>query len=142
MGFKRIVQQPLTLSNGVTLPKDTDIMVVVAPLSKEVATLANEAPFDPFRHYRKWKEEEGSVNNSFATTSLRNLHFGHGKYACPGRFLATDVIKMILGELVLGYDMEFVGDKGRPVSTTWHEVMFPDMEKRIRFMKRETSNGR
>jgi hypothetical protein len=43
---------------------------------------------------------------------------------------------MLLGHWLLNYDLEFVGDKERPVSTPWHEVMFPDMMKKIRFSKR------
>jgi cytochrome P450 len=120
------------------LPKDADIMVVVAPLSEREATLAHaETEFDGFRHVRPSVESAAKTNRSFATTSLNNMHFGHGRYACPGRFLASDMIKMILGHWLLSYDMEFVGGGGRPASTTWHEVMFPDMKQKVRFSKRK-----
>lgn len=36
------------------------------------------------------------MRNQFVTTGPQNLGLGHGQYACSGRFLASNEIKVVL----------------------------------------------
>lgn len=44
----------------------------------------------------------------FVTTSPEHMGFGHGQHACPGRFFASNEMKIALSFLLLRYDMRFV----------------------------------
>lgn len=59
-------------------------------------------------------------------TSSDSLHFGHGRQACPGRFLASDEIKMMLVKLLLRYDFRYPDGFDRPKNLTADENVFPD----------------
>jgi hypothetical protein len=38
-------------------------------------------------------------------TSPDNINFGHGRHACPGRFFAAGMVKIILMEILRRYDV-------------------------------------
>ncbi|KAI4258173.1 MAG: hypothetical protein LQ352_001330 [Teloschistes flavicans] len=64
----------------------------------------------------------------FAPQTLysNNLSFGYGKYACPGRFLASYEIKLIVAMLLVQFDIGFPEGKGRPGSMMYSDSVFPD----------------
>lgn len=43
---------------------------------------------------------------AWVTTSPDYTAFGHGRYACPGRFFASAELKILLAYLILNYDIE------------------------------------
>ena len=51
--------------------------------------------------------------------------FGLGKHACPGRFFASNEIKVLLCRIILDYDMKLLDGTTRPandlVSTTMNQ---------------------
>jgi len=53
-------------------------------------TIDNARSFDPLR----WANQQGA-SASFAHSSASNLHFGLGRYACPGRFFASVCIARV-----------------------------------------------
>ncbi|KAL1981482.1 hypothetical protein VTN96DRAFT_2511 [Rasamsonia emersonii] len=138
LGFKRAVRQPLTLSDGVYLPKGVHLMMPVYPIVVDPEVTPDPYTFDGFRHLRNRERPGESTRHQFATTSDNNLHFGHGKYSCPGRFLAGNSIKMILSNILLRYDFRFPGGSTeRPRNVHLHEYVFPDPEAQIEFKLRE-----
>lgn len=101
-----------TLVPGVDREKDADV-------------------FDPFRFERLRNDASRPENVNrfqFATTDSSTLHFGHGKYACPGRFFASNEIKVILCHLLLRYDFKFPEDRNqaRPANWSYEEAFYPD----------------
>lgn len=82
--------------------------------------------FDPWRWSRERERPENAQKHQFAMTAPSSLHFGHGRQACPGRFLASDEIKMLLSHLLLRYDFCYPEGQGRPVNLTADENVFPD----------------
>jgi cytochrome P450 len=60
--------------------------------------------FDPYR-YLNLRSKEGQENRwQFVTTSEDHLGFGHGMHACPGRFFASNEVKIALVFLLLRFD--------------------------------------
>jgi ent-kaurene oxidase len=85
--------------------------------------------FDPFRWERLRLDASKPENINkfqFATTDSATLHFGHGKYACPGRFFASNEIKVILCHLLLRYDFKFAEGQRRPTNWSYEEAFYPD----------------
>ena len=74
----------------------------------------------------------------FTTTSENNLHFGHGKIVCPGRFFADHSMKMIVSNILLRYHLRFVGGTTqRPSNSSMYDVVIPDLSTCVEFKLRE-----
>ncbi|CAG8978545.1 hypothetical protein HYALB_00012276, partial [Hymenoscyphus albidus] len=132
LGFKRCVREELTLSDGTVLPKDTHLMMPIYPIVVDSDNVPVPLTFVGFRHFNN-RQKPGELNrHQFATTSNTNLHFGHGIFSCPGRFFAANSIKMVIANLLIGYDFDFEGAvQGvgkRPDNIRLHEYVFPNPE--------------
>ncbi|KAI0544219.1 cytochrome P450 [Xylaria curta] len=112
MSMNRYVEKPLTLSDGTTLPKGSRIAVMGDWANP--AIYPEPEKFDAARFLKK-RQVPGQENSwQFVTTSASNLGFGHGEHACPGRFFASNEIKIIMCHLLIKYDWRFVPDIPKP----------------------------
>lgn len=135
VSFKRIVKEPLILSDGLTLPTNTYVCVV------HTASIGRESePFDGFRYSKKrdgggcgveGARSSSSTRDQYSSTDRDHNTFGHGRYACPGRFIAAVEIKMVLAEMLLRYDVKFIGGEGRPKNMQFAELGFQDPRVRV-----------
>lgn len=94
--------QDTILSDGLYLPMGAHVEFAIVPIQHE--SVADPTQFDGLRYYRKRQAKAESHRHQFTTTSLSDLHFGHGLNSCPGRFMASNVVKMVLGTLLTEYD--------------------------------------
>ncbi|OQD97276.1 hypothetical protein PENVUL_c084G05497 [Penicillium vulpinum] len=133
LSFQRIVMQDLTLSDGTTLPKGTHISV---PAAEVLQGAEFDSSFDGFRYSRRRQNSGEAHKYQFATTDKNSLHFGHGKYACPGRFFAAYEIKMIISHLLMDYDVQFPPGASRPKVFSADEVLLPDPSTRVLIRRR------
>ncbi|KAJ7765292.1 cytochrome P450 [Mycena metata] len=94
----------LTLPNGLVILK-----------GNYVGVLMEGVHFDediyPFRFSRVREEAEKfadkpHTHEDLLTTSLHFLFFSHGVHACPGRFFATNNLKLILAHLLINYEVQ------------------------------------
>ncbi|KAI1936260.1 hypothetical protein LOZ66_004718 [Ophidiomyces ophidiicola] len=126
LSFNRIVKKPLTLSDGTQIRRGTHFGMPSYSILQDPEIVPSPEKFDGFR-YKKLREDPREVNkHQFASTDVNNLHFGHGKYACPGRFFASLIIKMIVGNLILHYDFKFPDGTRRPLNLNLDENVYPD----------------
>ncbi|KAK1624614.1 cytochrome P450 [Colletotrichum phormii] len=67
--------------------------------------------------FRRMREQPGGANKAqLVTTSPEHLGFGHGQHACPGRFFASNEVKVVLCHLLLKYDWKLApGSPSDPV---------------------------
>ena len=136
MGLKRVVREPIVLSDGLALPKGTYICVVTTSHLQDEISPPGE--FDGFRYY-KMTQVSGNDQYQYSSTDSEHIHFGHGRYACPGRFVASTEMKIILSRILLNYDMKFPRGQGRPGNMTILELSFQDPAGRIMLKHREES---
>ena len=114
ISMQRYVEKDIELSDGTVLPKDSRIMVA----GDFMEPGADIAGFDAERWMRMRKEFEEERNWQFVTTSPEYMAFGHGKHACPGRFLASNELKIALCHLLMKYEWRFIpGENRRPPLT-------------------------
>ncbi|KAE9574921.1 Cytochrome P450 monooygenase 1 [Colletotrichum fructicola] len=107
VAMPREVTEEMTLPDGVILPEGTVIGV-----SAERHWDSNIYP-EPHTfigdRFLKMRQTPGKENVAqLVTTSINHLGFGHGNHACPGRFLAAAEIKVILTQLILGYEWRVI----------------------------------
>lgn len=92
--------------------------------------------FDPLRSYRQRLAPDQANLHQFVTTDKNHLEFGHGRYACSGRFFAAHEIKMILAHIILHYDLAYPTGKGRPINLIVDGSVYPDPSARLLIKKK------
>ena len=137
VSFNRILKEPHTLSDGVHLTKGTHITMASGPTQFDAAVVSHPRQFDGFRAYNRRLDPAENSKHRFTNTDNDCFHFGHGSHACPGRFFASNQIKMILVHFLLAYDFQFPSKKGRPSNYRAHEYIFPDPSGKVDIRERE-----
>ncbi|TRX98021.1 hypothetical protein FHL15_001231 [Xylaria flabelliformis] len=127
--FERIITKRTILSDGFTIPKNTTIGVPAQALSMDPDLYPNPGKFDGLRFAK--------TRDQYAASNLRSMAFGYGRHACPGRFFASNEIKMIMAYLLLNYDFKFPeGKESRPLSTAVETQLLPNEEATVCFKRR------
>ncbi|KAI4125181.1 MAG: hypothetical protein LQ338_004405 [Usnochroma carphineum] len=145
LSFNRKLQAPYTIPSSSppkTLLKDSYIAVAAGPISASDSIYESPATFDGFRFHRMRMAPGGSAqSHQFVTTGLESMTFGHGRFACPGRFFASNESKIILALLLLKYDIRFQqagesAEKSRPKNHVFADACYPDPEVQVMFKRR------
>jgi len=136
--MSREVLKPITLSDGTILPKGLQISLPSHQVNMDENIWERPDEFDGFR-FEKMRETPGNENRfQFVTTGADNINFGHGLHACPGRFFASNEIKVLLVHLLLNYDIKMMdGEKSRPENVYKQLSIIPDGRTRLCFKKRQ-----
>ena len=138
-GIPRLVvgKNGFTTRSGVNIPKGN----IVATPGKNIATDESFYPdadvYKPFRFAEKGKGEDSKDVRRLVTptTTPEFLAFGHGKHACPGRFFAASELKLILGYMLMNYDIEMLDE--RPPDIYAGVARLPPMAAKIRVRPRK-----
>ncbi|KAM7211717.1 Cytochrome P450 [Rhypophila decipiens] len=144
--------------DGLSIPVGSRIAVPSLAIRTDVANYADPLRFDGFRFARmKTSERAGSSSSpdeertgdeegrfSASTPSEAYLPFGLGRHACPGRWYAILMIKIIFTELILAYDLKWdlnegVIQKVRPASLSLNGMFMPN-QKQMVWLRRRKSN--
>ncbi|KJZ71110.1 hypothetical protein HIM_09529 [Hirsutella minnesotensis 3608] len=132
--FRRVVRKPITLCDGYQLHPGQQIGVSARHINMDDEIIDNPEVFNPSR----WAGEKAS-SAAFAHSGLTNMHFGLGRYACPGRFFAAYVIKAITSRLLLEYEFKLQdGYKyRRPPNIISGDKLLPNRDAVVHFRHRE-----
>ncbi|KAI2632123.1 cytochrome P450 [Hypoxylon sp. NC1633] len=132
--MNRYVEKDVELSDGTILPKGSRIMV--AANFSDPTIYPEPEKFDAAR-FLKMRQQPGQENNwQFVTTSAAHTSFGHGQHACPGRFFASNEIKIALCHMLLKYDWRFIPDVGRPTPRAFEGNSAVDQKSQIQVRRR------
>lgn len=105
----RVAKKNIHLSDGTVIPKGVRVYIPALHVHSE-DYYTNATEFQP-RRFLELREQPGGANKyHFVTTSVEHPSFGHGKHACPGRFFASNEIKLILAHLIIRYDWGFINN--------------------------------
>jgi len=124
--------------DGLVLPQGTYFSFLSRGAHVDGETYEDPLKYDPFR-FSRVRERSNDATLSFVTTSLDLAAFGHGKHACPGRFIVDFEMKMFIAYILLDYDVEFPSEYGgkRPENVWVTEAQFPPPGVRMRFRRKE-----
>lgn len=139
--YHRMLRKDYKLNDGTVLRSGSHTCMAINSIQNDPENTSNPEVFDGYRYYNMRKREHEEHLHQFATTDSKSLHFGHGIYACPGRFLAALQIKIILVKLLMDYDFKFAEGQGRPENLTAYEYIFPNPEA-VLLMKRRKAGDR
>jgi len=133
--MNRYVEKEIILSDGTQIPKGVRLAVLADFGNPEI--YPEPEKFDIARFAKK-RQEPGQENSwQFVTTSPTHLSFGHGEHACPGRFFASNEIKIILCHLLMKYDWQYVPNEPPPQPRRFEASCAVDAKTRIQARRRK-----
>ncbi|KAK3392887.1 cytochrome P450 [Podospora didyma] len=104
------------IGNGVRLPAGVRFAFPTQNIHLDADNYPEPLRYDAFRFSRLFEnidaeDKEQDDEEQLLVTKLTPtfLPFGYGRYACPGRWFATQTMKQALAYLVTYYDVELVG---------------------------------
>ena len=63
------------------------------------------------------------------------LSWGVGKHACPGRWFAVDLIKIVVGKILLNYEVEMLSERPENVWIEYNVIPPPSATLSVRRRK-------
>ncbi|KAF7934075.1 uncharacterized protein EAE97_008435 [Botrytis byssoidea] len=141
LSFDRIVLTPHTLSTGLHLPRGTFISMAASSLSRDPTYYtgpSSPSTFDPSRFYQSLAQTQTGASNplqEFIGIEPGNLAWGNGRQTCPGRWYAGAIIKLVVGEILKGYEVKFPEGVRRPENVYWNAGIMPCVKQEILLRK-------
>ena len=136
---------------GLKLPYGSTVSVDAYGIMHDDNAFEAAETFDAFRFARQREQDDasgsesdedktratlGSKQLSCSSTSETFLTFGHGRHACPGRFLVAHELKLLLAYASMHYEIEPL--ESRPPNTWFGQHILPPMKGTIRVSRRRT----
>ncbi|KAE8415648.1 cytochrome P450 [Aspergillus pseudocaelatus] len=133
---RRVVQKGgITLPDGQFLSRGTWLAVAAVGVHRDEQTYEDPDEYRPFRFLSIDNDTQESKAMLVPVTSEKFLAFGHGRHSCPGRWFAAHAMKLIIGYILVNYDIEPL-DK-RPVNSVVGQTIIPQLDVTIRVRRRE-----
>ncbi|RDW89917.1 cytochrome P450 [Aspergillus mulundensis] len=138
--FQRRAMKPLQLSDGTDIPSGALLLAPADAIAFDPNFYPDPEAFDGLRFYklRQQANENGSaakvgskVRHQFVATSETQVQFGLGRHACPGRWFAGHVIKMVVAAVLLDYDLKFRDGEEKRKTFLFQTTNMPDPKTRI-----------
>ncbi|KAL6853226.1 putative cytochrome P450, partial [Trichoderma novae-zelandiae] len=134
--YQRKAMIPIKLSNGFQIPAGTVVQCNTNILDETPSAWGDAHAFDGFRFYRLRENPEDANRFQFASPSYDSMQFGFGNDACPGRFFASNQIKIILSYILSRYDIKFEDPvQGRPKNFMFEVNVLADPTVKVLFKK-------
>lgn len=148
----RVAHEEVTLSDGAIIPKGARMATPTLHM-RDPAYYSDPDTFDGKRFLKLRELPENTNKYQFVTTSADHIGFGHGKHAwyvscllilsfitntittSPGRFFASNEIKIMICHLIMKYDWQFKDGK-RPEKLTMFSETMLDAKAEILYKSR------
>ncbi|KAJ0107532.1 hypothetical protein J7T55_007721 [Diaporthe amygdali] len=136
--FQRKALSDMTLSNGLRIPKGARIVLPTAAINMDREFFQDPENFDGFRYYRlRTATEEARNTNQMVTVGKKDLTWGYGRHACPGRYIAELALKLVVIEFLTRYEIRLPdGVKERPKNIEFEGLVIPDPEWKLTMKSR------
>ncbi|KIX05628.1 uncharacterized protein Z518_03600 [Rhinocladiella mackenziei CBS 650.93] len=137
VSMQRLATKDVRLADGTLIPKGM-LMEIYSERMWNSGVHADPETFDPWR-FLKMRQRPGLENVSqFVSTSTDHIAFGHGTFSCPGRFFASNELKIILVHAIMKYDLTFSEPVAEPIIRfARNRVPNPTVKLRLRRRKAE-----
>lgn len=152
IGMKRQVTDPagIDLSGGLHIPAGVRLATPNRAIHTDPAFYGeNASSWDGFRFSKpreayleqvtdagdrpdRLKSVLEQKNQGLIATSSDFLSFGHGRHACPGRFFASQEMKLMLAHIVMNYDIKIDGGRPKNMEINGASVPTNEAEMQIR----------
>jgi cytochrome P450 len=135
---------PYTLPDGTTIPAGTLIGIPPRAIHMDPEVYPDPLEFDAERYMRRARQASpGMQRDQLATATPDFLSWSYGRAACPGRFFASTVMKLITAQIIFYYDVSLTENPQKCQQTYWRPQdlwlgpeRFPDFAADIVLKKR------
>ncbi|KAI1667078.1 cytochrome p450 [Pyrenophora tritici-repentis] len=114
ISFQRQLLKDHVLSDGTLLPKGSQIAMASGPLSMSPSVYEEPNEFRGFRFATPRGQPDGPKVELYTNSGVHGMLFGHGRWACPGRFFAALGGKIILMHVLANYELRLPGGRMSP----------------------------
>ncbi|KXN83234.1 Ent-kaurene oxidase [Leucoagaricus sp. SymC.cos] len=138
----RITLKDWTTSDGTVIPAGTLVGIAAAAMNRNEASFPEADKFRGFRfaEMRKGDGELDSIRHQMVSLETDQIVFGHGRHACPGRFLAVNEIKAMFAHILMNYDVQLEsGSKERPPNLAIEASIIPNQKAKMMFRKKKVA---
>ncbi|KAL4815278.1 cytochrome P450 [Aspergillus spinulosporus] len=128
---RKVMVDNLQTPDGFTLPRGATVALLARAVQTDPDIYPNPSKFIPFRH----AVPDGK---RLAATGENFLAFGHAQYACPGRFIVSVELKMLVAHILRHYHIELPAEYGgkRPKAVWLTDLKLPPQHGVIRVKRR------
>ncbi|KAL6903884.1 cytochrome P450 [Trichoderma evansii] len=132
-----VAKEGVDLPTGEHIPYGAKVGIGSYGLHHDEEIYSGESPFafEPFRFLNE-KVEAQQSGTKFASTSGTYMAFSHGKYACIGRFFANHILKLLLSQIILRYELK-PNESPRPQNPWFSYVSPPPIGYKISIRRRK-----
>lgn len=109
---QRYAEKSHTFNDGFVLPAGTIFQFPADAVHHDPNLFPDPEKFDGYRFLRLREKDPNQFQYTYVSDTT--LNWGAGSHACPGRFLATSVIKFAFILLISRYDVRFAEGTGKP----------------------------
>ncbi|EPS27178.1 hypothetical protein POX_e06156 [Penicillium oxalicum] len=135
--MQRMALEDVVLPDGLIIPKGTSLFVSACHII-DASIWPNGDQFDGYRFLKLRRKEDNRALYNFTSTSPDHFSFGHGSQACPGRFFASYMQKILLCHVLMKYDVSVtIPDEGAWFQRGQTHVAHPGLKARVRRRKEE-----
>lgn len=132
--YSRVMQTDYTLADGLRLKKGQFICLSGYCRAMDPQLFPNPEKYDALRSYRQ--DLQSHRAKPFSSVLADDFRWGAGRWACPGRYIATLMSKVILVKLLDEYEFMLINGK-RPENAFVHEFVFFHPDTEILMRRRE-----
>lgn len=140
--FAKVVSPTgLPISSSITIPHGVNVGVPMHSIHMDPDYHPNPTHFSPFRFAPSSNPLSDTPSTapsgyakSLVTLDHTFLGFGYRQFACPGRHIASHVMKVIMANVLLNYEVEQL--KERPAQVNLMELRFPMVMTKLRVRRR------
>ncbi|KXJ87521.1 putative cytochrome P450 [Microdochium bolleyi] len=127
---ERAALKDVALPDGRVIPRGAHIMVDSTQLW-DSRVYPDASKFDGHRFLRM--REAGDKTSGFVQTSPEFLVFGAGRHICPGRFFASNELKLAMAHALLKYDIMMDEEcSAEPMMNGFFAIVNPMVQLRVR----------
>ena len=146
VSFDRIATSTFALQDGTIIPEGTFISMAAGPMAMDPENYHDPLTFSATRFCGSDNPaadtdvatEKPQRTHEFVGTESGNIHWGHGRFTCPGRWYASAIMKLIIAQIVLRYDIKFPeGQRERLPNVYLDLIVEPNPKQAILFRSRE-----
>lgn len=115
---------PLTLSNGMRIPRGATLVLPTGAINLDGDFFESPQKFEGFRFYQKRQQSPDEARkHQLVTVGKYDLAWGYGRHACPGRYMADVVMKLVMIEFLVRYDIKYPTGTTRPENIIYEGIV-------------------
>jgi cytochrome P450 len=132
---------PITLSTGDVVPKGMYICMNAGSMAMDASFYSSPTMFSPERFYSAanatLENDKSPRITNFVATESGNIHWGSGRFTCPGRWYASAMMKVIMALIVTQYDITFPEGQTKRLPNVYMDILVePNPRQSVLFRQR------